>query len=275
MNTRILRTIVYKDLKEVSHNRGAWAPAVIVPFIFMVILPALVIAVPSLFDMPMDKMLDRNGPVGMMLQNIPSLSAELQGLTPSQLWIVITTGYLLAPFLLIMPLMFSTIVGAESFVGEKERKTLEALIYTPATDAELFVGKVLASVLPAVALAWLSFLVYAIVVNVAAWPVMGRVWFPLLSWWPLMLLVAPGLALLGMGVTVLISTRVNTFMEAYQLSGSLVVIVLGFVVGQVTGVLYLSFLVTVLVGLVLWLIDGVLIWFGVRTFARSALLARL
>ncbi len=275
MNTRILRTIVYKDLKEVSHNRGAWAPAVIVPFIFMVILPALVIAVPSLFDMPMDKMLDRNGPVGMMLQNIPSLSAELQGLTPSQLWIVITTGYLLAPFLLIMPLMFSTIVGAESFVGEKERKTLEALIYTPATDAELFVGKVLASVLPAVALAWLSFLVYAIVVNVAAWSVMGRVWFPLLSWWPLMLLVAPGLALLGMGVTVLISTRVNTFMEAYQLSGSLVVVVLGFVVGQVTGVLYLSFLVTVLVGLVLWLIDGVLIWFGVRTFARSALLARL
>ncbi len=35
----------------------------------------------------------------------------------------------------------------------------------------------LASVVPAVALAWLSFLVYGVVVNVAGWPVMGRLWF--------------------------------------------------------------------------------------------------
>ncbi|MCL4560205.1 MAG: ABC transporter permease subunit [Chloroflexi bacterium] len=50
--------------------------------------------------------------------------------------------------------MLSTIIGAVSFVGEKERKTLEALIYTPARDSELFLGKVLAGVVPSVALAW-------------------------------------------------------------------------------------------------------------------------
>jgi len=183
------------------------------------------------------------------------------------------TGYFLAPFILIMPLMLSTIVGAESFVGEKERKTIEALVYTPASDAELFVGKVLASVLPSIALTWLSFLVYGIVVNAAGWPVMGRIWFPPPTWWPLILWVTPAFATLGMAVTVLISTRVSTFMEAYQMSASLVVLVLALVVGQITGVLYLSVGVGLAAGMVLWAIDALLIWTGVRIFSRERLLS--
>ena len=106
---------------------------------------------------------------------------------------VLMTGYLLAPLILVMPLMLSTIVGAESFVGEKERKTIEALICSPATDGELFVGKMLASVAPAVVLAWLDFVVYGVVVNVAGWPVMERIWFPPATWWPLMLWVTPAI----------------------------------------------------------------------------------
>lgn len=136
---------------------------------------------------------------------------------------------------------------SESFVGEKERKTIEALVYTPASDAELFVGKVLASVLPSIALAW----------------------------WPLILWVTPAFATLGMAVTVLISTRVITFMEAYQMSASLVVLVLALVVGQITGVLYLSVGVGLAAGLVLWAVDALLIWMGVRIFSRERLLSHL
>ncbi len=275
MNGRVLRAIAAKDLKEVGQNRAAWVPAVIVPLVFLVILPLAIILAPSLLNVPMTALLAEQGPVGMMRQNVPALAAELNGLNERQLWVVLMTGYLLAPFFLIMPLMFSTIVGAESFAGEKERKTLEALIYTPATDGELFLGKVLASVVPAVALAWLSFLVYAVVVNVAGWPVMGRVWFPIATWWPLMLWVTPAVATLGMAATVLISARVSTFMEAYQLSASLVVLVLALTVGQISGVLYLSVGIGLLIGLALWIVDAALIWFGVRTFARGSLLSRL
>jgi ABC-type transport system involved in multi-copper enzyme maturation permease subunit len=275
MNGRVLRTIATKDLKEAGQNRAAWMPAVIVPLVFLVILPLAIILAPSLFDIPMAPLLSEQGPVGMMRQNVPALAAELAGLNERQMWVVLMTGYLLAPFFLIMPLMFSTVVGAESFVGEKERKTLEALLYTPATDGELFLGKVLASVSPAVALAWLSFLVYAIVVNVAGWPVMGRIWFPIATWWPLMLWVTPAIATLGMAVTVLISVRVNTFMEAYQLSASLVVLVLALVIGQISGILYLSVGVGLAIGLALWGLDAALIWLGIRSFARASLLSRL
>ncbi len=275
MNKRILRTIAMKDLREVGQNRAAWLPAVLVPLIFIVILPLAIILAPNLLNFSPATLLSQQGPVGMMKENIPTLAAQLAGLNEQQIWVVLMTGYFLAPFFLIMPLMLSTIVGAESFVGEKERKTIEALLHTPATDGELFMGKVLASVVPAVALAWLSFLVYAVVVNVAGWPVMGRIWFPTVNWWPLMLWVTPAIATLGMAVTVLISARVSTFMEAYQMSASLVVLVLALVIGQITGVLYLSVGMALAVGLALWVVDAVLIWFSIRTFARGSLLSRL
>jgi ABC-2 type transport system permease protein len=275
MNRRILLTIAVKDLKEAGQNRAAWIPALVVPLIFFVLLPLAVNLAPSLFSLSLSPLFSESGPVGMMRENIPELASRLAGLDEQQTWVVLMTGYFFAPFILLMPLMLSTIVGAESFVGEKERKTIEALIYTPATDAELFLGKVLASVLPAVALAWSGFLVYGVVVNVSSWPVMGHVWFPPAAWWPLMLWVTPAIATLGMAVTVLISAKVNTFMEAYQMSASLVVLVLMLVAGQVTGILYLSVGTALAVGSVLWIVDAVLVWLGIRTFARETLLSRL
>jgi ABC-2 type transport system permease protein len=275
MNGRILRAIAVKDLKEVKQNRAAWIPALVVPLIFLVVLPLVIILVPSLVEVSMVDLFSESGPAAAMMGNVPALAAELDGLTEQQVWVVLMTGYLLAPMILMMPLMFSTIVGAESFVGEKERKTIEALIHTPASDGELFLGKTLASVLPAVVLAWLSFLVYGVVVNAAGWSVMGRIWFPPAAWWPLMLWVTPAIATLGMAVIVLISARVRTFMEAYQMSASLVVLVLALVAGQVTGILYLSVGTALAIGLALWAIDVVLIWLGIRNFRREALLSGL
>jgi ABC-type Na+ efflux pump permease subunit len=184
-------------------------------------------------------------------------------------------AFMLAPLFLIMPLMFASVVGADSFVGERERKTLEALLYSPATDMELFLGKVLAAVIPAIGLSWLTYLVYIIVVNVASYGLFNRIWFPLPTWWPLMFWLTPAFALLGISATVLISSRVKTFMEAYQLSGSLVVLVLALVVGQATGVLYLGSGMVMLVGTLVWIIDAILIRMSIRRFKRSMLIAKL
>ena len=122
---------------------------------------------------------------------------------------------------------------------------------------------------------WLGFVVCGVVVNAAGWPVMGRVWFPPPNWWPLMLWVTRAIATLGMAVTVLISARVNTFMEAYQMSASLVVLVFALVAGQVTGVLYLSVGMAFVVGAVFWIVDAVLVWLGIHNLRREALLSRI
>ncbi len=276
MNARTITTIMVKDLKEVRHNTGAILPAVVVPFLFMVALPLAIILLPTRIESFAQQMFNSPNGFAQIRQYVaPFLGNQLAGLTGPQAWIKLTTGYMFAPFLLMMPLMLSTIIGAESFVGEKERKTLEALLYTPASDGELLMGKVLASIVPAVGLAWLTFLVYGVTVNLASLPVMRRIWFPEVSWWPLMLWLTPAIATLGMAATVLISVKASTFMEAYQLSGSLVVLVLALLAGQVSGVLSLNVGMTMLVGLVVWGLDAVLIRFGVKIFARASLLSRL
>lgn len=270
MNWPAVGALALKDLREVRQNKVAWIPAALVPMVIVVLLPLAFILAPTLFSPSQATQASAAG-VQTLINLVPASTVhELHGLNDAQRWVVFSTGFVSAPMILLLPLMFSSIAGADSFVGERERKTLEALLYTPATDGELFLGKVIASVVPALLLTWLSFGIYAVVVNAAGWHIMQRIWFPTAAWWPLMLWVAPAIATLGMAAAVLISSRVNTFMEAYQLTGSLVIIVLALVIAQASGVLSLSVGVTLLVGIGFWAVDAVLVWLSVRLFSRGA-----
>jgi ABC-type Na+ efflux pump permease subunit len=274
MNWRSIWAIARKDLTEVRQNKAAWMPAVIVPVIFAVVMPLVFILLPQV--MPVEDIERELGDMQQMIELLPpQLATVFAGLGLEQAFVLYMAGFMLAPLFLIMPLMFASIVGAESFVGERERKTMEALLYTPASDTELFLGKVLAAVTPAIGISWLTYVVYIVVVNAASFDLMGGIWFPLPTWWPLMFWVTPAFALLGISATVLVSSRTRTFMEAYQLSGSLVVLVLAIVIGQVTGVIALSVLTGMIIGTVLWVISGVLVYFSIRIFKRSQLVAKL
>ena len=274
MNRRIIWAIARKDLTEVLSNRMAWMPALMVPLIFVVVLPLLMWVLPTLVPGPVKPL-----PPMWMTQLKAVLPPEtirlMQDLGPMQQGAMFITGHLFAPMFLVIPLMLATIVGANAFVGEKERQTLEALLYTPATDAEIFLGKTLASLVPAIVIAWGSFAVYTVVLNAVAWPHLGRMWFPTPTWWPLMGWVAPAVAALGMIVTVMVSARVSTFMEANQTAGILVLGVVGLMASQATGVLLVTAPVAVAVGTVVWLIDAALIAFAIRTFTRARLMRRM
>ena len=108
--------------------------------------------------------------------------------------------------------------------------------------------------------------------NVGGYPLFGYIWFPLNTWYPLVLWVSPAFAALGVGATVLISAKVQTFMGAYQASGSLVIFVLALVMGQATGILYLSVWVGIVLGFVVWLAAGVLFFLAIQQFNRKSLL---
>ena len=73
-------------------------------------------------------------------------------------------GDRLAPFLMMVvgffPVAVSLVLALESFVGEKERLTLEPLLATALTDRELFVGKALSSMLTPIAASQLGIAVY-------------------------------------------------------------------------------------------------------------------
>lgn len=272
MNWRSIWAIARKDLKEVRQNKVAVGPAIALPLIFAIVLPLILTLAPRFI--PVEDIQQELDDIDVLLNNLPPAVREIfTGLELEQMFVIYMTSFMLAPLFLVMPLMFSSVVGADSFVGERERKTLEGLLYTPTTDVELFLGKVLAAVIPAITLSWLTYLVYIIVVNAATYGMFGRIWFPLPMWWPMMFWLTPAFALLGVSATVLISSRVKTFMEAYQLTGSLVVLVLALVVGQVTGVLFLGAGTVMLIGTLIWIVDAILIHISIRNFKRSMLIA--
>ena len=140
MNKRAIRAIVYKDLKVALQNKGVVLPIIILPLILFVIIPWVMVYASSIADVTgssasnMDEILVRM-PAGLL--------SELSSYTQDQKLIVFTLVYMLAPMFLIMPFMVSSVLAADSFAGEKERKTLEALLYTPTTDRELFTAKLL------------------------------------------------------------------------------------------------------------------------------------
>lgn len=271
MNGRAIRAIVRKDLKVVAQSKGVLLPLIIVPAIMLVALPAFAALAPAATDLPITPLAGMDS----FLATMPAgLQAELAGYDEAQRFVVLALVYFLAPMYLIVPLMVASVIAADSFAGEKERKTLEALLYTPTTDREIFVAKLLSAWLPAVAIALGGFVLYSLVANVAAWHVMGGVFFPNAMWITLALWVAPAVAGLGLGVTVLISARAQSFQEAYQMGGIVVLPIVMLVIGQAAGVMYFSLVLVLLLGAAIWIVDAALLWLGGRVFRRSEIIAR-
>lgn len=271
MNARAIRAIVRKDLTVILRSRATSIPLIAFPLVVLVIVPVVLAVVPALAP---------GGAAGLnvMLGRLPLpilRALSLDAATAPQAWVVLVTSQLWPPLYLLVPYMVANVIAADSVAGERERKTLEALLYTPTSDGELFVAKVLTGWLPSLAVSVVGFVLFAVAINSAAWPVMGRIFFPSPTWLVLVVWVAPAFAALGMAAMVHISLRVNGAHEAIQLGGLLVLPLVAIVVGQVRGLVLLGPALVAAVGVVVWLLDAVLLYYGVRAFRRARLVTRL
>ncbi len=72
----------------------------------------------------------------------------------------------LIPFLLMVvgffPISVSLVIALESFVGEKERRSIEPLLSSPLTDVQLYLGKLMAVMFPPLIGSFLGISVYLI-----------------------------------------------------------------------------------------------------------------
>ncbi len=78
-------------------------------------------------------------------------------------------GERLIPFLLMVvgffPISISLVIALESFVGEKERRSIEPLLASPLEDWQLYVGKLVASTVPPLTASYLGIVVYLVAVH--------------------------------------------------------------------------------------------------------------
>lgn len=258
-------TIAAKDLRESSATSQVLAPVVIVPFVFVVIYPVgLLLALR--YASPTDAQ--------ELISQIPtSAFPGAAELTVQGQAAYIATVYLFAGFFLIIPTMVATVLAANSFAGEKERHTLEGVLYTPVSDTELVLGKILGAVLPAVVVSWVCFVVYAVLVNILGNPLIGHLYFPTLNWWVLMLLVVPAVAVFVTACVVWVSARVSSYQSANSIAGFALMPLILLVVGQATGVMLLGPLLFAVLGLVLVILDTLMMRWIISTFDRERVVA--
>jgi ABC-type Na+ efflux pump permease subunit len=173
-----------------------------------------------------------------------------------------------------MPVFVPILISSQSVAGEKERRTLEPLLASPVTAMELVAGKSLASLVPAIIITWMAFVLLCIGVDVVAWPLGQGLMMPNTLWLFGVLVLAPPFAFFGNGVAVLISARVAEARTAQQISALVVLPFVGLVGGQVAGVLNAGPAYYAVQGGVVLLLDAGLLWASLRLLDRERLISR-
>ncbi|WP_405158737.1 ABC transporter permease subunit [Paenibacillus sp. FSL H8-0283] len=258
-NRQAIRALVRKDIRSVTASIQLWLPMLIVPLIIGIIMPSALLWAASRME------LRSLGNISFLLESLDALThggqiPQLASMpTDNHRIVYYLAMYMFAPLFLIIPVMASSILTANSFAGEKERKTLEGLLFTPISMDTLFKGKVLATLIPSILLSWVTFLIYGIIANILMYPMFGTLMFPNLNWIILVVWVVPACSLMVILLNVLISAKVRGFQEAYQLGGLIVLPLIALVAGQASGMLLIGPWMLVMIGAVLLLISVVLL----------------
>lgn len=261
--------VVRKDWLEVARNKQVLTSLVIVPAVFAVLIPTAVILL---------------GNSGALTATVAGLQGFLDNLPPGlvpadysvdQTVIYTVVVFFMAPLFLVIPVMVASITASSSFVGEKERRTIEGLLYTPLSNRELVLAKVLGSVIPSVLLTWAAFITYSIIVNVLGWRVMGGLFFPTWTWAVLIAALVPLVGFLATSLIVAVSGRSTTMQGAQGTAMFVVLPILALVVGQATGLMLFDITVALITAAVLLVIDVAAFTLVVARFHRGRIITRL
>jgi uncharacterized membrane protein SpoIIM required for sporulation/ABC-type transport system involved in multi-copper enzyme maturation permease subunit len=167
------------------------------------------------------------------------------------------------------PMSFSLIIALESFVGEKERNCLEALLSAPLTDFELFAGKFIASVIPTLVASVMGTTVFVIGIMLTGGPLPAQ---PLTLLFFLLLGIAEALVMVTGAVIVSshsTSVRAANLLASFIIAPMAIVIQIEaiIIIGGESGGLFF-------VLLALCIVFIILIRTGVRVFNREEILSR-
>lgn len=240
--------IIKKDFRGVAANRRLFPALFLVPSLLALVLPSIfVIAVHFTPDDP-----DILKLLALVPQAAPGQSLELT------LWGLLLNSILPA-FFLVIPVMASSITAASAFVGEKERHTLETLLYCPLTLRQIFQAKVLASFLVSMVVSLLSFAAMFLVVEGEVFFLAGQALRPSVNWLAVLLLVSPAVSLIAVTLIVRGSAKAQSVEESQQAAVFLILPLL-LVVGQFAGLFLMSFWLLLGLGL----LCGALAWILLR-----------
>jgi ABC-type Na+ efflux pump permease subunit len=203
------------------------------------------------------------------IEDLPNLPDSLfpPGSTDVDKSLYFAVNIMAPPFFLMLATMLPITIAADAFAGERERKTLEALLAVPMRSRDLFFGKALLPLAYGFGASLVAFLVTTLMVNIG-FPD-ATISMPNLTWLILIFLSVPAFSMLGILVQLLISTRVDRTYFAVQIGSLIILPILVFFIGGITGILLMGpgLLLAVTGGIAL--LDYILFQIGSDSLARG------
>ncbi len=263
MNFRFARVlaVLWKDLLDLRKNKGLLYSMAALPIVIVVMPIGVVYAYVSRPD-------DTNLRVMAQYYDTTVQAADSVHFLVEKVlsdWFVVY---------LVMPVFIPILISSHAVAGEKEKRTLEPLLASPVTPLELVVGKSLASLVPSVLICLLAFALLCVGVDLVARPLNAGLVLPNAMWLFGVLVIAPLFAFFGNGVAVLISARVGDARTAQQMSGLLVLPLIGLAAGQFGGWLKAGFAYYALIGALVLVLDVIILFAARRLFDRERLMSR-
>ena len=176
-------------------------------------------------------------------------------------------------FLLLIPTMIAMTVSTFSIVDEKLSGSLEALLATPVKTWELLLGKALAGAIPALVMTWISAGVLLLVVSVMGWgDVSGFV--VTAGWFLTLFLLTPAVAILSFMLGVTGSSRARDPRGAQNTALLIIFPVLALIGIQVTGIVWFTPSLILVLALAIIIADFVSLRAAVRLFRRESIVVQ-
>jgi uncharacterized membrane protein SpoIIM required for sporulation/ABC-type transport system involved in multi-copper enzyme maturation permease subunit len=179
----------------------------------------------------------------------------------------------LNPFLLMIvgffPISFSLIIALESFVGEKERNSIEPILSMPVSDLELYLGKMLSSLLLPLLASYLGITVFLVSRYLTS-----PSWSPPLDLAILVFMLTTAEALVMVSGAVVVSSQ-TTSVRAANLLASFIIIPMALLVQAESIIMFYAEYAALwwfVAGLLV--INLILVRMGMRLFNREEILSR-
>lgn len=178
-------------------------------------------------------------------------------------------GFFFVIFSVFLPLYISSY----SLVGEKIEKSLEPLLSTPTSDAEILFGKYIGVFIPVILAIYLGSFVYMAMADFLISSIIGYVFFPNWSFAIIMIIAIPTACIYAISFSVFISSKVNSVQSAYNLGVfSVAPFIILYVMGEL-GIVSLNDDTNVLIISGVLLVAAILMYFISRaTFNRENIL---
>ncbi|PWK13813.1 ABC transporter permease subunit [Tumebacillus permanentifrigoris] len=255
MNKTAIWAIACKDIRSMTSNKQIWVSMIILPLLFGLLFPAGAVLFGKNIDLSSPKSTKLlNSFTSNMPEQLQAMMSMNPPLTANEQLIYFFLNYTCPSLFLLIPLITTTMIAANSMVGEKERRTMESLLFAPISVIDLFLGKVLSALVPALAISFGTFLGFTVLMDGLTYNIFHELIFPNANWLILMFWVIPTLTLCVILFNVLISARVKTFQAAQNLSGVIVLPIVALMVSNSTGLLLFGPIPLLVLGAVLLVI---------------------